>query len=286
MQESSPQTPSLEPVRPVRPVAGYVGGKRNLAKRLCALIDGVEHRIYAEPFVGMGGVFLRRERKPASEVINDLSSDVAVLFRILQRHYVAFMEMLRYQLTTREGFERLLRVDPETLTDLERAARFLYLQRLSFGGKVASRSFGVDARSPAGFDLTKLAPMLEAVHERLAGVVIERLPFDRFIAAYDRPETLFYVDPPYYGSEQSYGRDLFGRPDFDQLAAALSAVDGAFILSLNDCPEVRHLFRGFAMQPVSTTYSVGGGKNAARFTELVITNRPAVLDRLPGEDRA
>jgi DNA adenine methylase len=73
---------------------------------------------------------------------------VATFFRILQRHYVPFMDMLRWQVTSRAGFERLRRQDPSTLTDLERAARFLYLQKLSFGGKVSGRVFGVDTAVP------------------------------------------------------------------------------------------------------------------------------------------
>lgn len=116
--------------------APYIGGKRNLSRRLARMIDAHPCRTYAEPFVGMGGVFLKRTRKSECEVINDISEDVANFFRILQRHYIAFMDMLRFQLTTRAGFERLIKVDPATQTDLERAARFLYLQRLAFGGKV------------------------------------------------------------------------------------------------------------------------------------------------------
>src|SRR6202000_1901689 len=104
----------------------------------------VPHALYAEPFVGMCGVFLRRRSAPKAEAINDMSRDVAGLFRILQRHYQAFMDMLKWQGTRRGEFQRLAAQDPDTLTDLERAARFLYLQRLSFGGKVAGRTFGVD----------------------------------------------------------------------------------------------------------------------------------------------
>ena len=150
-----------QPVKPVLPVAPYIGGKRNLAKRLCALIDKHPHVTYAEPFVGMGGIFLKRTSRPQAEFINDYSRDVATFFRILQRHYVAFLDMLRYQLTTRVEFERLMAVNPDTLTDLERAARFLYLQRTAFGGKVNGRNFGVSQDRPARFDVTRLVPMLE-----------------------------------------------------------------------------------------------------------------------------
>ncbi len=273
---SSPSIPQLSPVEPVRPAAGYIGGKRNLARHIVARIVDIPHTLYAEPCVGMGGIFLRRTARPKTEIINDWSMDVANLFRILQRHYIAYLDMLRFQLTTRAGFERLVKTDPATLTDLERAARFLYLQRLAFGGKVSGRHFGVSTTGPARFDVTRLAPMLEALHERLASVVIERLPLVDFIRRYDGPGTLFYIDPPYFGSEDDYGKadtgePLFGRSDFAALADALASLDGRFLMSLNDRPEVREIFAAFAIEEVETTYSVGGGDKAKRVGELLIS---------------
>ena len=256
-----------------RPVAPYVGGKRNLAKRLVARIDETPHNTYAEPFVGMGGVFLRRKRPVQGELINDYSRDVATFFRILQRHYVPFMEMMRFQLTTRAEFERLSATGPETLTDLERAARFLYLQRTAFGGKVSGRSFGVSLDRPGKFNLTQLGPMLDDLHTRLAGVVIERLDFETFIRRYDRPGTLFYVDSPYWGSEGCYGKDLFSRADFERLKGCLTGLQGRFIMSINDVPEIRELFADFHFESVGTTYSAGGPKRGKGGTdrELIIS---------------
>jgi DNA adenine methylase len=48
----------------------------------------------------MGGIFLRRKMRPRAEMINDFGRDVSNLFRILQRHYPQFLEVLRFQLTT------------------------------------------------------------------------------------------------------------------------------------------------------------------------------------------
>lgn len=256
-------------VEPVRPAAGYIGGKKQLAARLVAMIEAVPHETYAEPFVGMGGVFFRRRRAPKGEIINDRSGDIATFFRVLQRHYVAFMDMLKWQLTGRNEFGRLKAADPSTLTDLERAARFLYLQRTSFGGKVAGRSFGVD---PLGgrFNVTKLAPTLEDLHERLAGVVIECLPWQEFVTRYDRPGTLFYLDPPYHGGERDYGDGLFERADYGRMADVLSRLQGRFILSLNDVPEVRRTFAGFRRARASVTYTVAG-RAPRRAAELIIT---------------
>src|SRR5690606_29157005 len=114
----------LDPVDPVHPAAAYIGGKRMLSKRLVAMIEQVPHAAYCEVFVGMGGVFFRRTSRPKSETINDWSQDVATFFRVLQHHYVAFLDMLRFQITSRANFELLVRQDPSTLTDLQRSARF------------------------------------------------------------------------------------------------------------------------------------------------------------------
>ena len=259
---------ALQPVDAVMPAAGYIGGKKNLFKRILPCIDGQPHRTYAEPFVGMGGVFFRRQFKPKSEVINDRSGDVATFFRILQRHYTPFVEMLRYQVTGRQEFERLVSVDPETLTDLERAARFLYLQRTGFGGKVQSRTFGVDVRGGARFDVTTVVPTLQALHDRLTGVVIEKLDWSDFIRRYDRPETLFYLDPPYWGSEKDYGPG-FDRADFTRLSDQLRGLQGRFVLSLNDVPEVRELFDWATIKAVRTTYTLHRGASK-KVGELII----------------
>jgi DNA adenine methylase len=249
---------SLEPCPPCAPVAPYQGGKRNLARRIIERIGQVEHTIYAEPFVGMGGVFLRRPWRAKAEVINDISADVATLFRVLQRHYVPLMDLLRWQITSRAEFDRLLAAVPDTLTDLERAARFLYVQRLTWGGKVQGRTFGVNPSSPGRFDVGKLGSILEAVHERLSGVVIERLPYAELLARYDRPATLFYLDPPYWGSEADYGQGVFARSDFEALAGVLRGLKGRFLLSLNDTAGVRQVFAGFQIEAVFTSYSIAG----------------------------
>jgi DNA adenine methylase len=93
-----------------KPLAPYVGGKKQLARHVIAAIDQIPHQTYCEAFVGMGGVFLRRTKRPDAEAINDLNRDVATFFRILQRHYQAFMDMLKWQLASRSEYERLLKL--------------------------------------------------------------------------------------------------------------------------------------------------------------------------------
>ena len=273
----SPIGSPLSMSKPINPIAPYIGGKRNLAKRLCRIIDAHDHRTYAEPFVGMGGVFLRRNKKARAEFINDRNREVYNLFRILQEHYVAFLDLLRFQITTQAGFQRLLALDPESLTDLQRAARFLFLQRVAFGGKVTGQTFGLSADRPSRFDLTRLEPDLEALHERLSGVTVMCLDYAEFIDRVDRPSALFYLDPPYFGCEADYGKDAFGRDDFGRLAAQLRGLKGAFVLSINDVPDIRELFAWAEIRPVVTTYTMAQS-NAKQAGELIITNFDADME--------
>ncbi|EPR09628.1 restriction endonuclease subunit M [Sphingobium indicum IP26] len=265
-------TDSVDSVRPVAPAAGYMGGKRNLARRICAIIDRDEHDGYAEPFVGMGGIFLRRSTRPKAEIINDISGDVATFFRVLQEHYPYFIDMMRWRVASRSEFNRLLAKDPALLTDLQRAARFLYVQRLAFGGKVTGRAFGVDKTQGARFNITKLEPMLADIHDRLAGVVIEQLPYGNFIARYDRPGMLFFLDPPYWDCETDYGAGVFDRADFQRLAEQLAGIRGKFLLSINDTAGARAVFSSFPMREVDVTYTLSAKDNAKKAGELLISN--------------
>ena len=262
---------SFDQVRPREPVAPYQGGKSKLADTVISYINQIPHNTYAEVFVGMGGIFLRRDYKPPAEVINDYSRDVSSFFRVLQIHYVAFLDMLKWQITTRSEFERLISIDPDTLTDMQRAARFLYLQRTSFGGKITGQNFGVSKDRPARFDITKLSATLEDVHERLSSVTIERLDYKDFIRRYDQPECLFYLDPPYYECESDYGKELFDRDEFPKMADLLAGIEGKFIVSLNDHPDVRDIFKAFHIISVETVYSISS-KESQKVGEVLITN--------------
>ena len=264
---------TMTPVRPAAPVAGYRGGKSKLAKTLTERIDSIPHSTYIEPFVGMGGVFLRRTWKPKLEVMNDRNGEIINLFRILQRHYQQFMDMLKFQVVSRSRFEQLRQTDPAHLTDLERAARFLYLQRLGFGGKIDS-VFGVASTSASRFSLAKLGPLLDAAHERLDGVVFENLDWSDLIARYDYAEALFYLDPPYFEGEDDYGKGLFERQDFQRIADQMDGIRGTFILSINDCPEIREIFSRFILDEVRMTYTISKGASK-KVGELIISNHEA-----------
>lgn len=261
----------MEDVEPVNPIAPYIGGKSKLAKTIISIIDTVPHITYAEPFVGMGGIFFRRSKRPKSEVINDINQDLITLFRVIQRFYPYFKNELRFRLASRAEFERLTAQQPDTLLDLERAARFLYLQRLGFGGKVAGRNFGVCYEKPSRFNVSQLIPYLEDLNERLQSVLIECKPYYEFIPQFDRDGTLFFLDPPYWNSENYYGKGIFNKADYDRLNDILMTIKGKFILTINDVPEIRDTFKSFNFQKANVPYTFRNN-NGLIAKELIITN--------------
>ena len=263
----------MSPLPSANPPAAYLGGKRNLSRRLCALIETIPHRAYIEPFVGMGGVFLRRATPAPIEVINDLSGDVANLFRIVRRHYEPLVDEFTWLLGSRGEFDRQRRVDPTTLTDIERAARFLYLQRLCFGGRVTGRAFGVRKDQTSRIQLSHLRAELRALHRRLEPVTIEQLPYADVLRRYDQERALFYLDPPYDETE-GYGVP-FGGDDYRAMADQLAGIKGRFIMSINDTAFIRETFVGFQIDEVETTWTISSAAagRGLKTTELIISNR-------------
>lgn len=252
-----------------RPAAPYFGGKARVADLICARIAAVRHSTYVEPFVGLGGVFLRRAGRARSEVVNDANGEVANLFRVIQRHCGWLSEAMAHQITSRAEFDRLLAVDPATLTDVERAVRFLYLQRMAYGGKIINRSFAVRKGRPGHMNPARIRPVIEAIHRRLADVIVENVDWSVAIDRYDGPETLFYLDPPYWGCEKEYER-RFPRERFEELASRLGGIAGRFLLSINDRPETRALFASFEIEETEVMYSVQGGRRRP-YPELIVS---------------
>jgi DNA adenine methylase len=244
----------------------YIGGKRTLAKRLIAIFP--EHTTYVEAFCGGAQVLFR---KPPSkvEVINDKDGEIVNFFRVCQHHHEELLRYFRFCLVSRKSFAREKATDPATLTDVQRAVRFLYLLKNSFASLVRNPNFHWHVVQPPGFNLERLPQLIENAHARLERVQIECLPYEEVLKRYDRPSTLFYLDPPYY--KRSLYRYNLTPEDFATFAERLQKLRGKFVLSLNDVPEVRALFRRFHIQGVELSYTAQK-VSGRRYREVLITN--------------
>ncbi|MGE4296921.1 MAG: DNA adenine methylase [Desulfovibrionaceae bacterium] len=250
------------------PLSGYLGGKSRLVRDILARIP--EHTCYCEPFAGAAWPLFAKEPSRV-EVINDINGELVNLYRIVQCHLEEFVRQFKWILTAREEFERQQRTRPDTLTDIQRAASFYYRLKCSFGGKVVGQVFGTSATTPPRLNLLRIEEELSGAHLRLTRVLIEHRPYAQVIGQYDRPETFFYLDPPYLGTENAYGKGVFCRDDFTALAAQLEGIKGRFLLSLNDTSDVREVFRAFRIEAVRTRYTCGRD-NDRQAGEVFISN--------------
>jgi len=222
----------------------------------------------AEPFCGAAALYFLKA--PAqSEVLNDINGDLVNLYRVVKHHLEEFVRQFKHALVSRHIWEWMSVTPPETLTDIQRAARFFYIQKLGFGGKVDGRTFGISTTSGPRLNLLRIEEDLSQAHLRLAGTTVEHLPWDSCITRYDRPHTLFYCDPPYWGTE-GYGV-TFGLEQYERMAELARTIRGRMVVSVNDIPEMRKAFKGLPMTTLDITYSVGGaGRSNNKARELVI----------------
>ncbi|EBI1097027.1 DNA adenine methylase [Salmonella enterica] len=249
------------------PIVPWIGGKRRLAKHILPLFPA--HTCYVEPFCGAAALyFLKTPSK--IEVINDINGELVNLYRVVKHHLEEFVRQFKWALVSRQIYKWLQDMPEETLTDIQRAARFYYLQKQSFGGKVADHTFGTSTTSAPRFNLLRIEEELSMAHLRLSRTLIEHLDWHQCIERYDRPHTLFYCDPPYWGTE-GYGVE-FGLENYDHMAELARSTKGKVIISVNDIPEMRQAFNGLNMQSVDISYNLKVTGKPSPKKELVICN--------------
>lgn len=251
-----------------RPIIPWLGGKRRLADKLLPMFP--PHDCYVEVFCGGAALYFLRQMPAPVEVINDVNGELVNLYRVVQHHLEEFVRQFKWAISSRQVFQWHQETKPDTLTDIQRAARFYYLQHHAFGGKVAGQNFGTATTAPM-INLCRIEESLSAAHLRLAGTNIENLPWQACMKRYDRSHTFFYLDPPYWQTE-GYGVP-FAFDQYEEMAAILRTCKGKAMVSINDHPDIRRAFDGLSMLELGIKYSVGNNQAAPGVSrELVITN--------------
>jgi len=251
-----------------QPIIPWIGGKRRLAKHILPLFP--DHLCYVEPFAGGAAMFFLKAQSEV-EVLNDCNNELITLYRVLQHHLEEFYRQFKWAIISRQMFEWLKITPPETLTDIQRAARFYYLQKMAFGGKVDNQTFGTATTDPPRLNLLRMEEDLSQAHLRLSRCYIEHLDWSKCIDKYDRPKTLFFCDPPYW---QTVGYGVgFEYEQYELLADKMRTIKGKLILTINDHPDMQKLFGRFNIKTVNIKYTVGGNKGGKESKELIVMNR-------------
>lgn len=239
----------------------WIGGKKLLRKKILEQFPA-EYDRYIEVFGGAGWVLFGKEQK-GMEVYNDINGELVNLYRCVKYHPEALQKELDGILMSRELFFDAIQ-KTRGLTDIQRAARFFVAIKESYGSGLDS--FGVRPK-----DMKKAVDFLSQASERLSMVVIENLDFEHLIRTYDRPGALFYLDPPYYQTEKYYP-DRFQPEDHTRLKETLDKVRGKWILSYNDCPEIRNLYDGYIVISAERSHNLVAKNDSKKYREIIIKN--------------
>lgn len=250
-----------------KPILRWPGGKSRMLAKLMPLIP--KHVCYVEPFSGGAAVLLAKERSKV-EILNDINGELVALYRNVQFHLPELLREIDYLHASRKNFHDY--VAQPGLTEIQRAVRFLYRNRISFGGNM--HSFGVAKTSGGGvaFDHNKNTAILGAAHERLNGVVIENLPYDRCMRLYDSPDTFFFVDPPYLEAKVEAYKG-WHREDLVQFKRSLVKLQGRWVVTLDGSEFNRELFKDCKIETVTTRNRLVNSRTHSKqtFDEIIIT---------------
>lgn len=192
-----------------------------------------------------------------------------VFLRVCQLHSAELLRHMEYTVNSRRLWSILKKQSPQDLTDIQRAARFIYLQRVSWGGKPTDQHYGCRLDNGFRFNATTIGDVIARTARRLERVQLENWPYEKVLERYDRPDTFFYCDPPYL-SRPLY-KFNFALEDFQTLADRLGRLRGKFLVSINDHPFVRTAFSRFTVRALDVVYTTG---TTRRTHELVIANYP------------
>ncbi|MDG9992340.1 DNA adenine methylase [Acinetobacter ursingii] len=251
------------------PIIPWMGGKRRLASRLIPKFPN--HSCYVELFCGGAALFFLRPEPAKVEVINDLDGELINLYRVVQNHLEEFIKQFKWSLTSRTMFNWIKEAYCPGLTDIQRAARFYYLQQHAFGAKRHGQNFGT-ATTGRPINLCRIEENLSEAHIRLAGTYIEHLSWIECFKRYDRPHTFFYADPPYW---QLTGYNIdFGLDQYESLAECMKLSQGKIMVSLNDHVDMRKVFKDFRIESLDIKYSLSCDQKSKSKTsnEIMITN--------------
>lgn len=279
-----------------------VGNKSSVLHILYAVFPKKYVR-FVDVFGGSGSVLLGNTDKCQFEVYNDYDRNLVNLFRCMKERTMATIREIGFcNLNSRDDFNlikeffesggskfddrylseetrltRILLPPPEAIEleevkkritedyDVRRAALFLKLLRYSY-------SSGCKSFASQPFDISRLFGLIKLLKDRMAEVVIENQDFEKLIKHYDREDTFFYADPPYFSTEDMYDV-AFNWTDHVRLKNTLSQIHGKFLLSYNDCPQIRELYDGFYIFDFSRIHSMAQRYEAGKeFKELLIGN--------------
>jgi DNA adenine methylase len=268
-----------------KPVLKWAGGKARLLPVLRTCLARQSFRRYFEPFLGGGALFF--DLAPKTAVLNDLNSELICCYQIVREHPAELFTQLKQMQVSESEFYRLRSVIPESLAPVERAARFIYLNKTCYNGLYRVNKKG-QFNTPYGrngkvsladesnlYGVSRLLKNARLMSEDYS-VVVKEAEKDDFV----------YLDPPYlpvgkYADFKRYTKETFFEDDHCKLADTFRELSdkGCFVLLSNSFHEkIAKLYSGFYQEVVEMPRFINcKGEGRGKVRELLVSNRPLKL---------
>jgi len=261
-----------KPVDYVQSPFRYPGGKYYALKYIIPFIDSYKHNLYVEPFVGGGSVFFGKS-KANDNWINDLDSELIETYLAIRnkKRLNILLEKVTKEIASKKRHSEIAAYKPKTKNDI--AYKTYYLNRTSYSGIIHKPAWGyaVGSSSPP----ENWGKFLINANKKLKDVKVYCMDFEEiFDLLPARKKILLYLDPPYYLADQKRAyKKSFETGDHLRLAKRLCNLKHAFVLSYDDCEEVRKLYSWAYLHERSWFYNTGNSNGPRPVgKELIITN--------------
>lgn len=256
----------------VTPILRYPGAKRKVIKKLVPFWN-IEHQEYREPFAGSASIFFR---KPLTKKnwLNDLDEDVSSVLLAIKNFPEELCDLINMTTPTVDLWLKMKNAQPNTI--IGKAYRTIVRNRTSFSGILGANPIGgIQQNSQYTIDCRwnpeRFCKNIKLCSEKLANVKITSSDFSKVIKAKGN-NVLLIIDPPYYQRGFNLYQKQFDIDDHIRLMEMLKKTNHKFLLTYDDCPEIKDLYQWANIIEESWFYSISNKIQRTKGKELFILN--------------
>lgn len=265
------------------PIVKWVGGKRQLMFELLKNMPKNYNR-YFEPFIGGGALFF--ELKPTNAYISDMNEELINLYNVVKNDVYELIEELKKHEISKEYFTNIRNIDRtkeyKKWSDIQKASRFIYLNRTCFNGMYRVNSKGEfnvpfgNYKNPRIIDESNLincSKLLQKTNIRTAD-------FSE-ILKFVKKGDFIYFDPPYVPLNETSSFTSYTKDGFDidmqfklrEVCDELDSMGAKFMLSNSDTKFVNELYENYNIKKVFASRQINANPNGrGKITEVLVKN--------------
>lgn len=214
----------------IKPFINRAGTKIKIIQKI---LDSIPcHKTFIDLFVGGGSVFLNHQStKNVTIIINDIEEDIINVYQLLKKK--TFLKPLPLSLLEKQVF-----YSKTPINDEEQLQKYILKYNNTFSSMGRGKIF-------KNTDHINKIKNIELYHNLLENVKIYNEDYKTIIKKYDFIDSFFFIDPPYENSYKHKIYKMSNEFNYEELNEILLNIKGKFLLTLNDSPTIRNIFKNF-----------------------------------------